>query len=123
MSALTGARRTDIKRRLVKGARQRAKRAGVPCTVEVEDIDLPTHCPVLGRALRSFEGCGKGPRNDSPTLDKIVPALGYVPGNILVVSQKANRLKNQLSPTQLALFARFYAEAERRMKENLNART
>lgn len=92
----------------------------MPCTITVEDIEIPSHCPVLGRQLRVFEGCGKGPRNDSPTLDKIVPAFGYVPGNVLVVSQKANRIKSQLSTQQLALFARFYADAERRMKETLD---
>lgn len=105
---------------MLYGARQRAKAVGVPCTITEQDIELPTHCPVLGYALRVYRGCGKGPRNDSPTLDKIIPALGYVPGNVLVVSQKANRLKNQLSPEQLSLFARFYAEAERRVKEEMN---
>lgn len=117
MSELTGQRLTEVKRLLLKGAKQRAGRRGVPCTITVDDISIPTHCPVLGRLLRTYKGCGKGPRNDSPTLDKIIPELGYVRGNVIVVSNKANRLKNELSPTQLALFARFYADAERSMKE------
>lgn len=113
---------TELKRRMLYGARQRARRDGVPCLIAEGDIVLPSHCPVLGRALKSYAGFGKGPRNDSPTLDKIVPAQGYIPGNIMVVSNKANRLKNQLSTEQLIAFARTYAEAERRMKEHPNAR-
>lgn len=38
-------------------------------------------CPVLGIDLTT------------PSLDKIIPALGYVPGNIAVISMKANMLK------------------------------
>ena len=105
---------------MLSNARQRSRRDGIDCTIGVSDIEIPSHCPVLGHCLRSYEGMGKGPRNDSPTLDKIVPAMGYIPGNILVVSQKANRIKNQLSTVQLAVFARFYADAERRMKETQN---
>lgn len=102
---------------MLSNARFRARRKGLPCTITEDDITFPTHCPVLGRKLCLFEG-RQGGRDDSPSLDKIVPELGYVPGNILVVSQKANRLKNQLSTTQLVAFARLYADAERAMKES-----
>lgn len=104
---------------MLANARHRARRDGLPCTITVEDIDIPDHCPVLGRRLHIFEG-KQGGRDDSPSLDKVIPSLGYVPGNILVVSQKANRLKNQLSTEQLIAFARLYAEAELRMKEKLS---
>lgn len=29
-----------------------------------------------------------------PTIDRIIPALGYVPGNIVVISHRANRMKS-----------------------------
>ncbi len=101
---------------MLSDARYRAKRRGLPCTITEDDIELPTHCPVLGRRLCLFEG-RQGGRDDSPSLDKVIPELGYIPGNVLVVSQKANRLKNQLSTTQLVAFARLYADAERAMRE------
>jgi hypothetical protein len=31
---------------------------------------------------------------NSPTIDRIDPRLGYVPGNVHVVSHRANRIKN-----------------------------
>lgn len=105
---------------MVQNARTRARRDGLPCTITEEDIEMPSHCPVLGRCLVLYEG-RQGGRDDSPSLDKIVPSMGYVPGNILVVSQKANRLKNQLSIEQLAAFVRLYADAARSMREQHNA--
>lgn len=33
-------------------------------------------------------------RKNAPSLDRIRPALGYVPGNVRVISYKANRLRN-----------------------------
>ena len=38
---------------------------------------------------------GQGPSNDSPSIDRMKPDLGYVPGNVRIVSQKANRLKQK----------------------------
>jgi hypothetical protein len=40
---------------LVRAARRRAKRKGIPCTITWKDITpLPTHCPVLGYRLRYY---------------------------------------------------------------------
>lgn len=104
---------------MLSNARHRAKRDGFPFSITLDDIDIPTHCPVLGRMLRVVGG-KQGGGDDSPSLDKVIPSLGYVPGNVLVVSLKANRLKNQLSTEQLIAFARLYADAELKMKEQLN---
>jgi hypothetical protein len=38
-------------------------------------------------------------------LDKIVPELGYVKGNVQVISTLANTMKNQASIEQLLTFA------------------
>lgn len=37
----------------------------------------------------------------SPSLDRISPELGYVPGNVRVISDKANRLKGSRNLTEL----------------------
>lgn len=75
---------------LWKSAQQRAKRYNLPFTIQVSDIIIPEYCPVLGIKLKQ----AKGRMNDfSPTLDRIKPEMGYVPGNICVMSNKANRLK------------------------------
>jgi hypothetical protein len=83
---------------LVQKARQRARALGVPCTITAEDVVIPSHCPVLGIPLvlgneRSLAG--------SPSLDRLVPEWGYTPGNVVVVSHRANMLKNNGTSQEL----------------------
>ena len=33
-------------------------------------------------------------RDSSPSLDRVVPSLGYIPSNVAVISHLANRIKN-----------------------------
>jgi hypothetical protein len=35
--------------------------------------------------------------DNTPSLDKIIPSLGYVKGNVAVISWKANVMKSNLS--------------------------
>lgn len=69
-----------------------AKRDNVEFTIRVEDIKIPSHCPILGIPLR-FERGRRGPSAATPSIDRINPARGYVPGNIRVISWRANELK------------------------------
>ena len=39
----------------------------------------------------------------SPSLDRIIPSLGYVKGNIRVISFRANTLKNNATLSELEL--------------------
>lgn len=91
---------------MLRNARNRATREGVPFAITVDDIVIPERCPILD--LRLAVSPGRGGADCSPSLDRLNPIAGYVPGNITVVSNKANRLKSQLSPEQLVMFARAY---------------
>ena len=75
---------------LFNTARVRARKYGLPFNIIPEDVVIPNKCPILGIDL--FVKGGKSTDN-SPTLDRIVPALGYVKGNIKVISRLANRMK------------------------------
>jgi hypothetical protein len=79
-------------RYLLYRAKDRAKIANVPFNITKKDIVIPTHCPVLGIPLEISSGSGGS--DYSPALDRIIPQLGYVPGNIIVISKKANQIKN-----------------------------
>lgn len=71
-------------------AKARAKKEGFPFTITRADIVIPERCPVFDIPLI------RSPKltDNSPTLDKIIPELGYVPGNVAVISHKANKLKS-----------------------------
>ena len=84
----------------------------MPFTIKAADIVVPTHCPILGLPLYSTLG-KKGGGPNSPSLDRIEPALGYVPGNIVVISNRANRLKSDATIEELRKIASFYATFKR----------
>ncbi len=74
--------------------RRRAIRDGLPFDLEAKDIIIPDACPVLGLPFEWGKG-QMGWRNmRSPSVDKIRPQLGYVKGNIRVISNRANHLKS-----------------------------
>ena len=77
---------------LLRLAKQRCKKSGVICTITEKDIVIPEFCPILGLKLEFGE---MDNRNNSPSLDRITPELGYVPGNVAVISYRANRIKNE----------------------------
>jgi hypothetical protein len=95
----------DPRAKLLKDARHRASKQGVPFDLTVDDIVIPDTCPVLGIPL--FKSAGRATDN-SPSLDKIIPAAGYVRGNIVVVSLKANRMKSDGTLEDLRALVDFY---------------
>lgn len=93
------------KKRLLYSAAARAKREGLPFSITEEDIVIPTHCPYLGIELCITAARGTK-RNNVISLDKIIPSLGYIKGNIEVMSQQANTMKSDASKEELLLFAK-----------------
>jgi len=89
---------------ILNSARNRARKKNIPFDITIDDIVIPTHCPILGIELtRNF---GKhGGSFSSASLDKIIPDKGYIKGNIRVVSLLANNMKSNATPEQLLLFA------------------
>lgn len=94
-------------RRMTYSAKQKAKKMNIPFNIEPADLIVPTHCPVLGIPL-CFDHPPGGPKDDAPSLDRIIPELGYVTGNVIVVSQRANRLKNDASLSEMRKILEFY---------------
>lgn len=80
-------------------ARSRAREYGIEFNIEIIDIVIPKYCPVLGTEL--FFTSGKGPQNNSPSLDRFDNSKGYIKGNINVISWKANRIKVDASEEEI----------------------
>jgi hypothetical protein len=89
-----------------------AKKIGAEFTITFEEIVWPDYCPVLGTKLRyeRYTGRGSGGKYDSPSFDRIDPNRGYVPGNVLIVSHKANTIKSNATVEQLEKVASFYRQ-------------
>lgn len=80
----------------------------MPFDPDITDLlPAPSHCPVLGVPIDYRTGVGKQPFG--PSIDCIDPARGYVKGNRLVVSTRANTIKNDATVAELRAVADFYS--------------
>lgn len=96
----------DYRRGMLHRLRKKCLTTGIPFNLEsIEDIPFVTHCPVFGVEL----AIGAKKQHDfSPSIDRIVPELGYTKGNVIVVSDLANRIKSNATPEQIMAVAKFY---------------
>ena len=86
------------KRKLLENAKNRARRKGVPFHITIDDFEIPDVCPLLRIPLKRNKGQAG---DDSASLDRLIPDKGYVKGNILVISHRANVIKNNASIDEL----------------------
>ena len=88
-------------KRLVAQAKYSARRAGVDFDLYPEDLEpLPECCPALGVKL-VYNATGYGGDEYSASLDRVIPELGYISGNVRIISKKANRIKNNATLEEL----------------------
>jgi hypothetical protein len=91
---------------MLLGARGRAASSGAAFDLTEEDIVIPEVCPALGITLEVTPGRGGG--DASPSLDRIDPLKGYVRGNVVVISSKANRIKSNVTPEDIQAVATWF---------------
>lgn len=95
---------------LLNSARERARRFNLPINLTREDIVIPEFCPIFPNLiLERMSGFG---RDNSPTLDRVIPRLGYIKGNVEVISFKANRLKSNATADELFAVAAYLKRKE-----------
>ena len=83
---------------MFRDARVRARKSNLSFNITKEYLKsiATDECPVFKTPLEwghSGLGCGKSKPN-GPQLDRIVPNLGYVEGNVAFISHRANRIKD-----------------------------
>lgn len=98
---------------LLRSLKARAKTMGLAFTLTEADLNVPEVCPVLGIPLMMHAGEGKGVGQDnSPSVDRIDNSKGYTAENILIISNRANRLKGDSTPNELLAIAQFYGRLD-----------
>lgn len=111
-------RKSNLKRRqedplrfMLVAAKARAKKAGLEFSISRDDLSLPVSCPILKHPL----SVGIGHMHDwSPSIDRINPLLGYVKGNVVIISYRANRIKNCATLDELKRLVNFYSRLMKR---------
>jgi hypothetical protein len=102
-------RRGDPVAHILRRVKHRAKVTGLPFELTREDlVPLPTVCPVLGIPI----GVNLPPSEHRSflSLDRIDNTRGYVRGNVVIVSNRANLLKKDATVDELVKLARFYQD-------------
>lgn len=92
----------DPRPRLLQNAKKRAEDKWIEFSITIDDIPLPSVCPVLGIPI--VHG---GFTDGSASIDRLDCSKGYVPGNVIIMSQKANRLKNNGTTAEIRAIADF----------------
>ena len=89
----------SYKRAMLSSAKSRAKLKNLDFNIDLSDIELPEVCPLLGIPL-SINASNK---DFAYSLDRIDSSKGYVKGNVWVISDRANRLKNDATLEELEM--------------------
>jgi hypothetical protein len=71
--------------------RQNVRQTGHEWNLNLEDVQWNSHCPILGIELDYF---AESTQENSPSFDRTDASKGYVRGNVIIVSWRANRIKN-----------------------------
>jgi hypothetical protein len=86
-------------------AANKCREQGLPFNITADDLmPAPLKCPVFGFKLDWYKD-GRGGADDSPSIDRLIPEEGYVPGNVTLISLKANRIKNDSDLSELRMVA------------------
>lgn len=92
--------------------RSHAKRRGIEFSIKFEDIVWNDVCPILGVELdyTQYSRTKGGFYPNSASFDRIDPSKGYVKGNVIIVSARANLIKNNASVEELKKITAFYEQ-------------
>lgn len=93
---------------LLSAIKSKCKKKGIRFDLSVSDIVIPELCPVLNIPLQF--NVGLGANDNSPSIDRITPSMGYIPSNVIVVSRRANKIKNDATSNELFLVYDFYKD-------------
>lgn len=91
------------RKRLYLSAKGNARRNKVEFLIKEEDLVIPEFCPYLGVRLTNTSNEGRVKTNAS--IDRIEKEKGYIKENIQIVSDLANRMKQDATKEQLIAFA------------------
>lgn len=94
---------------MLESSKYRAKKKNLEHSITKNDISIPPFCPIFGIPLKIGRSL---PTGNSPSLDRIDNSKGYVKGNVIVISYKANTLKGTATVQELEKIVNFYKNYE-----------
>ena len=90
----------------IRDAKKRAKKFNIDFNLTEEYVESiypkDGKCPALEIKLKRKDGA------NAPSLDRIIPSLGYVEGNIQWVSKLANQIMSSATPDQVIQVGNYF---------------
>ena len=80
------------------GKKSNAKRNGIDFTVKYEELEFPEICPILGIKLDYYNNVLS---DNSPSFDRLDPDVGYTKENTIIISFRANKIKQDATPEEI----------------------
>jgi hypothetical protein len=98
-------------------AKTSARTRGCEFNLTAEDfLPLPTKCPVFGVDL-IYKDPEKIRHPNMASFDRIDSSQGYIRGNVVIISWRANRIKNNATPEELQQLADFYNKKKKEQSQ------
>ena len=105
----------------VNNARRRSVKTGVPFDLTEQYLESiwTGACPVFGTRM-SLPNREKGNKltPTRPSLDRLIPNKGYIPGNVIWVSFKANAIKSTATSADILAVGRWLQQIEEEIKKH-----
>lgn len=95
-------KKKNVKKIILDRARSRAIKNKINFSINESDIVIPEKCPIFNHEFIV------GDVDWTYSIDRIDPNKGYSPENIIIVSNKANRIKNNATPDEIIAVGEFY---------------
>ena len=107
---------------LATDKKSQSKRMGIPYDLTEDYLESiwTGYCPVFKTKLRNpYEGGNKERMSkNTPSLDRLVPAKGYVKGNVMFISNYANTLKGRATSEELTQVATWLQQTEEEIRQH-----
>jgi len=102
----------------LRDCRETAVKKGLPFNIDLEFLySIKTDkCPVFKTPF-NWNRLGEKRDQTTPSLDKVFAHLGYVKGNVIFLSHRANSMKNDARANELFVVANWLVEKEKEVLE------
>ena len=97
-------------KQMLKTARHSALRRGIEFSISEGDLLLIDVCPVLGVAIDWTHGTKGKVQPNSPSIDRFDSSKGYTPGNVRVISFRANTIKSNATLDEMKSIVKYMSE-------------
>ena len=108
---------------ILNAAKKRAATRDLPFSITEEYLESiwTGVCPVFQTRLNLPSHGGNEYSHAKPSLDRLVPDRGYVPGNVIWISMRANQMKNDGTSEELFQVAEWLQQTEEEIKRHAEA--